>query len=156
VADVDSKWDRRLVRLAKEVSSWSKDRSRKVGCIIIGPAREILATGYNGFPRGCNDDIESRHQRPAKYMWTEHAERNAIYNAARRGIQLESSTIYVPWFPCVDCTRAIIQCGMSSVIAYRPDLNDPTYADSFRVALEMLEECCVAVRYIKGKSPIQK
>ena len=75
--------DDRFMNLAY-VAEWSKDRSTKVGCVVIGPDREVRSMGYNGFPRGINDEIERRHARPDKY--TEHAERNAIYNAARVGV----------------------------------------------------------------------
>ncbi len=54
--------------LAEHVATWSKDRSRKVGCVIVGPDNEIRSLGYNGFPRGITDDIEKRHQRPTKYF----------------------------------------------------------------------------------------
>src|SRR3954465_12147778 len=82
-------WDGRFMRMAGEIAGWSKDLSRKVGCVIVGPKNEIRAAGYNGFPRNTNDTRAYRHERPMKYKWTEHAERNAIYNAARVGIPLE-------------------------------------------------------------------
>ena len=100
-------WDERFMEMARTIAGWSKDRSRKVGCVIVGPGKEIRASGYNGFPRDVNDDVEARHQRPAKYRWTEHAERNAIYNAARSGVSTMGCVIYLPWFPCMDCSRAI-------------------------------------------------
>src|SRR5678816_3286831 len=87
-------WDIRFLREAARIATWSKDRSTKVGCVIVGPSREIRSTGYNGFPRGVNDDVDERHARPMKYAYCEHAERNAIYNAARVGIPLEGCTLY--------------------------------------------------------------
>src|SRR5260370_34651295 len=102
--------------LAREIARWSKDRSGGVGCVIVGPDNEVRSTGFNGFPRGVNDEVESRHERPAKYKWTEHAERNAIYNAARVGIPIEGCRIYLPWFPCMECARAIIQTGIVELI----------------------------------------
>ena len=87
-------WVERWFVIAEEFASWSKDRSTQVGCVIVGDSNQILSGGYNGFPRGVVDDIDSRHERPAKYLWTEHAERNAIYNAARHGIRLESASLY--------------------------------------------------------------
>src|SRR5689334_8457570 len=95
-------WDSRFMKLAQQIATWSKDRSRQVGCVIVGPSNEIRAAGFNGFPRGVDDLNERRHTRPAKYKWTEHAERNAIYNAARVGIPLQGSRMYLPWFPCMD------------------------------------------------------
>src|SRR5437868_3747766 len=114
-------WDDRFIELARHIGQWSKDPSRKVGCVIVGPYNEVRATGYNGFPRGVDDSAVERNQRPAKYLWTEHAERNAIYNAARCGIPIAGCRIYVPWFPCMDCARAIVQVGLQELIAIRPD-----------------------------------
>jgi len=115
-----SKWDKRFLELAYNIANWSKDRSTKVGAIIVRD-RIILSTGYNGFPRNINDDIEERHHRPTKYDFSEHAERNAIYNAARIGNILEGSTLYCTFPPCVDCARAIIQSGIKVVITSKTD-----------------------------------
>jgi dCMP deaminase len=71
----------------------------------VGAHNEIRAIGDNGFPRGADDDLEARHARPAKHKWTEHAERNAIFAAARAGIPIDGCTMYLPWFPCMDCAR---------------------------------------------------
>lgn len=141
-------WDRRFMALAEAVGQWSKDRSRKVGCVIVGERREILSTGYNGFPRGVNDDVDERHARPAKYLWTEHAERNAIYNAARIGVSLTGATIYVPWYPCSDCARAIAQAGIALMVCYEPDWNDKVWAEHFAVVPHLLREAGVTVEMI--------
>lgn len=95
------------------IAARSHDPNTKTGCKIIGPDGETRSEGYNGFPRGLEDDLHpERLERPEKYFWIEHAERNAIYNAARVGIPLKGSTIYVSWLPCMDCARAIIQSGI--------------------------------------------
>jgi dCMP deaminase len=86
-----------------------------VGCVIVGPAHEIRSTGYNSFPRGIRDDLPERLERPAKYLWIEHAERNAILNAARAGTATEGCTLYVDLMPCMDCGRAIVQAGIVEV-----------------------------------------
>uniref|UniRef100_UPI0035253B42 deoxycytidylate deaminase n=1 Tax=Salmonella enterica TaxID=28901 RepID=UPI0035253B42 len=101
-----------FINLARSVSERSKDRSTKVGCVIVGPDNEIRSTGYNSFPRGINDDAPERHARPEKYLWTEHAERNAIYAAARVGTPLKGCRAYLPWFPCMGCARALVQSGI--------------------------------------------
>lgn len=132
-------WDNKFMALALNISEWSKDRSRKVGCVVVGPQHEIRTTGYNGFPRGVNDTCEHKHQRPAKYLWTEHAERNAVYNAARYGIGLEGCTIYVPWYPCMDCARAIVQSGISAIVCREPDFKDPTWGEQFKVVKELFD-----------------
>jgi dCMP deaminase len=133
-------WDRRFLELAAHIGGWSKDRSAKTGCVIIGPDRLVRSTGYNGFPRGIDDDQPARHVRPAKYHWTEHAERNAIYNAARLGISTEGCTCYINWFPCIDCARAIIQAGLVRVVGLEPDRDDPKWGADFHFALDLFKE----------------
>ncbi len=143
-------WDARWLKLAREVGSWSKDRSTKTGCIIVGDARQILSGGYNGFPRRVDDNVDERHERPEKYLWTEHAERNAIYNAARHGIALEGAAMYVPWFPCADCARAIIQSGITILVTRELESGDPLlerWKDHHEVSRVMLEEAEVTVRF---------
>lgn len=115
------KWDGRFLKVALEIAGWSKDPSTQVGCVIVGEGREILSTGYNGLPRGLDDADPARNERPEKYYWYEHGERNAIYNAVRNGVGLRGSTLYVTSTPskftvCTDCARAIIQAGVTRVV----------------------------------------
>jgi dCMP deaminase len=128
----------------------SKDRSTKVGAIILGIQNEPLTWGYNGFPRKANDANEARHERPLKYVWTEHAERNAIYNAARTGAKLLGSSMYVTMAPCTDCARAIIQAGVERLYLKAKcfDGTNPRQAawlESWPVVKSMFQECGVEV-----------
>jgi dCMP deaminase len=143
---VTTDWPARWIDLARHIAGWSKDRSTKVGCVVVGDANQILAAGYNGFPRGVNDDVDQRHERPEKYLWTEHAERNAIYHAARHGVRLQGAIMFLPWFPCADCARAIIQAGLSAVVVVEPDWDSPVWKDSFEVTRIMLDEAGVEVK----------
>lgn len=142
-------WDSRFIELAQEIGLWSKDSSRKVGCVIVGPSNEIRSTGFNGFPRRVEDALEHRRQRPTKYKWTEHAERNAIYNAARVGIPLDGCRMYLPWFPCMDCARAIVQSGIVELFCIEPDLSDPQWGEDFSDVPMLLDEGGVRVRWWK-------
>lgn len=125
VEDSQEKWDRYFIGMCFYLAVKSKDRSTRLGAVIVGPNNEVLSTGYNGFPRGVPDSVEEYHTRPTKYFVTEHAERNAIYNAARHGIKLDSSRLYVPFNPnasvCCDCARAIIQSGIVEIIGTDKD-----------------------------------
>jgi len=112
----------------------------------------VLATGWNGFPRGIDDDRDERHERPAKYKWTEHAERNAIYNAAANGTALRGATMVMPWYPCADCARAIIQSGIIGLVCVEPDWSDAIWADDFSIVREMLDEAGVAVVFAQGRA----
>ena len=78
-------WDEYYLSICKIVATRSKDPNTQLGCIVVGPNHEIRSTGYNSFPRGIRDDVPERLERPTKYLWIEHAERNAICNAARAG-----------------------------------------------------------------------
>lgn len=143
-----NKWDRRFFQICAAVAAWSEDRSRQVGCVIVGPANEIRATGYNGFPRGVNGKVDERHAREEgeKYHWIEHAERNAIYNAARSGVSVEGCRAYASLHPCAACARALIQSGVVEVNTYTPPMDDATYARSFIISDTMFAEAGVALR----------
>lgn len=142
-------WDTYFFDIADVVSRRSKDRSTKVGCVIVGGGNRQISQGYNSFPSQANDAVPERYERPEKYLWMEHAERNAIYSAARHGIALEGSRIYVTGIPCMDCARAIIQSGIREVI-YDADRQagwlSPQYDAIFDKSLSLLRECRVTVR----------
>lgn len=136
---------KKFIGIADAVAQLSKDRSTKVGAIAIDESGSIRAMGYNGMPRGCDDSNEARHERPEKYFWFEHAERNLVFNAARVGVSLEGCTLIVSGlYPCMDCARAIVQSGFREVIAPPAD-KDPRWADHARRSRELFEECGVKV-----------
>ncbi len=136
--------------LAHQLAEWSIEKGRRVGAVIVGPDNELRSTGFNGLPRGVNDAPPERHSRitGAKYIWSCHAEQNAIFNAARVGIALKGCAIYVPWFPCVECTKAIIQSGITEVIGYQLDRPNSNWAQDFEIASTMLKEANITVRFI--------
>lgn len=144
-----NKWDIRFLELASLIGTWSKDPRTKVGCVITGPDREIRTTGYNGLPRGAKDDLPERNERPEKLLWYEHAERNAIFNAARTGIRLENCSAYSTLCPCMDCARALIQSGIKRVITPKPDLvKYSIWADNFKKSELLFNECKVELTYL--------
>lgn len=114
---IDDKWDTRFMRLAREIASWSKDPSSKIGAVIVNDDRRILATGYNGFPKGIHDTEERLNNRDEKYPRIVHAEMNALMNALYSGISVRGSTIYVYGLPaCPECTKSIISAGIKRVV----------------------------------------
>lgn len=145
MSDRQRKWDLRFINEARNIAQWSKDRSTKTGCVVTRDNR-FLTTGYNGFPPGVNDEVPERHERPAKYRWTEHCDRNGIYQAARMGIALEGATMYLTGPPCSDCTRGIIAVGIVRVVwpADNPFVRNPEvvarWADDMALAEEMANE----------------
>lgn len=141
------KWNYRFLALAEMIASWSKDPSTKTGAVVVGPDKEIRATGYNGLVRGVADDIPERMVRPTKYDFFEHAERNAVYNACLTGTSLRGCTIFCTLTPCTDCARAIIQAGIKEVITYEYQINDNdpknTWRDKLNYSAEMFKEAGV-------------
>lgn len=141
-------WNLRFMQLADHVAQWSKDKSTKIGAVIVRE-RDPLSIGYNGFPRGCDDDCEERHERPLKYDWVLHAEENAIINAARQGNKVMGADMYVNWFPCAKCAGMIINAGIKRVFCdKKPDFNHPTFGASFKLSLEKLTEGGVEIIYM--------
>ena len=116
-------WIDKFIGLCEHIASWSKDPSTQVGAVVANGRNKILSIGYNGFPIGVRDDIPQRFDRPQKYQWTEHAERNAIYSAAEEGISLKGSTLYCNYFPCSDCMRAVIQSGIIEIVYFEEKTN---------------------------------
>lgn len=145
------KWNKRFMEVAFLVATWSKDTSTKTGAVIVGPDKEIRATGYNGPVRGVNDDLPERYERPVKYDFFEHAERNALYNACLTGVSVKGCTMFATHTPCVDCARAIIQSGIKTVITNKLviDANTPqnTWRDKLSHSAEMFKEA--GVEYIE-------
>lgn len=120
---IDSKWDHRFMRLAREISTWSKDPSTRIGAVVVNDERRILATGYNGFPRGIADTNERLNDREQKYPRIIHAEMNALMNALYSGVSVKDATIYVYGLPvCSECTKSVIQAGISRVVITYPEL----------------------------------
>jgi dCMP deaminase len=111
-------WDQYWIEMAKTASLKSKDRSTKVGAVIVNADNDLISTGFNAFCRGLDDDIESRHERPAKYDFTAHAEENSILNCARTGVSCKRCILYLNFAPtcCITCSRAIIQSGIKCVV----------------------------------------
>lgn len=144
--------DTYVMRQLKAISARSHDPHTQTACKIVGPDGEPRSEGYNGFPRGCEDEGHpERLVRPEKYFWMEHAERNALYNAARVGIPVNGCTMYLSWLPCMDCARGIIQSGIKRLVCDKvvtdARLNDPNWKPDFDRCLSLLRECKVQVDF---------
>ena len=147
-------WTEYFRNLANNVKLKSKDINTQIGAVIVGEDNEIVSTGYNSFPRGLDDTIEERQVRPEKYFWFEHAERNAIYNAARIGVSTKGTTMYLShWFPCSDCARGIINAGITTIYCDKPDdtSKSSSYIESFKRSREMLIEADVKICFYEDE-----
>lgn len=111
-------WDEYFMGVAYLASMRSKDPNTQVGACIVSPENKILSMGYNGFPNGCSDDVfpwgKTEEPIESKYLYTTHSELNAILNY--RGGSLEGAKMYVTLFPCNECAKAIIQCGIKELV----------------------------------------
>ena len=168
-------WDEYFLSMAQLVSTKSKDPSTKCGAIVVSVNNAVLSTGFNGFARGVREEertmrvnpqfvvgdpsmrrdepmkiIETklddkRWQRPVKYKWVEHAERNAIYTAAREGVRLAGCKIYVNQsIVCCDCAKGIIQTGIKTVVV--PDKPWPgsgNFDEDVEIVSQMFREAGV-------------
>lgn len=143
-------WDTKFINLCNHIASWSKDESTKVGAVIVNSRNKIVSVGYNGFPINVDDNIASRKERPAKYLWTEHAERNAIYSAAELGISLRDCRLYCNYFPCPDCVRGIIQSGIKEIIFQHQDVNSnsESWSEAKKVSKQMLIEAQIKIKQL--------
>ena len=139
-------WDKRFLQLAKHISEWSKDPSTQVGCVVVGPDRELRSTGFNGLPRGIEDNEQRLNNREIKYPLICHAEENAIMHAARIGMSLKDCTAYVTWPPCTRCARSLIQAGISTIV-YPEDIEIPErWMEDFTLSLNMLKEANISLK----------
>jgi dCMP deaminase len=145
---LSNNWDKRFLDLAEHISEWSKDPSKKIGAVAVGAQRQILAQGYNGFPRGIDDTNDRYDNREEKYKLVVHAEMNVIYNASYNGVSLNGSTLYVHGLPvCSDCAKGIIQVGVKNVImrkAKAPDI----WLESWKTTEKMFKESGVYYGFI--------
>jgi len=120
-------WDEYFMGIALLSARRSKDPNTQVGACIVNAENRIMSMGYNGLPTGCSDDEfpweAAGEHLDTKYPYVCHAELNAILNAGGRSLQ--GCKIYVALFPCNECAKAIIQCGIREVL-YLSD----KYADS--------------------------
>jgi dCMP deaminase len=134
-----SSWDQRFLDLAQHIAQWSKDPSTQVGAVAVRE-RRVLATGYNGFPRGIADLPGRLNNRDEKLLRTVHAEGNVVAQAARNGVSLDKATIYVwPFIPCNSCCTLLIQAGIKRVVA--PDMPIPDrWKQSFDLSIKMFKE----------------
>lgn len=149
---IDHKWDKRFIEMAELVGTWSScyKSNRKVGAVIVRDKR-IIATGYNGAPKGIKSCVERGECMRVKnniasgtrqeLCYAIHAEQNAIVQAAKMGASVDGATIYVTHQPCSICTKFIINAGIKRIVYKEP------YPDEF--ALELIKEAGIEIEQYK-------
>lgn len=120
-------WDDYFIAIAEVVKRRSKDPHTQIGAVIVDQDNQIVATGYNGLPRGIEDAADLYGEEKAD--WMVHAEANAIYAAGRRGMSLKGCKLYLSdgHFTCLDCAQAIVQVGITEVFCVEPDYSRVKY-----------------------------
>lgn len=136
------KWHLRFLRLAREVASWSKDPSTKVGCVIVDQSRRVVSLGFNGLPAGMADTAERPLDRDLKLALTIHAEENALLFAGR---PVYGCVAFITRHPCAHCAAKLIQSGIGAVIYLsNPDF-DRRWADNLAISGQALAEAGIPV-----------
>lgn len=151
--EIDINW----LRYAYDLASYSPDQSTQVGAVIIGGEDAIIGDGYNRFPHGVAYSPE-RWERPTKYAFIEHAERNAIYTCARWGNAAYGATMYATGAACADCARAIVQAGIARVVTH-PRISHGAWGESVAIGDQIMEEGGVKLEIVEftvGKSIIKE
>lgn len=155
--DLKKKWLLEAYKVAKD----SPDPSTQNGAILVTDdwrdtdevdQRLIIGMAANTFPEGVENTPE-RLERPLKYSVVEHAERGSIFDAALSGNCTEGSTMFVPWYACADCARAIICSGVKNVIGHKPmmDKTPPHWKESIEVAFIMMQEAGINCELVDGE-----
>jgi dCMP deaminase len=142
-------WKEYFRGIAHQVKLKSKDRYTQIGAVVVGSDNQIVSTGYNSFPRGIDDSVDERQERPEKYYWFEHAERNSLYNAALIGVSTKGCTMYLTCgIPCSDCARGIINSGISKIVCERVGgAVGNLWDEHAKRSVEMFNEAGVKIEY---------
>ena len=146
-------WDDWFMTMVYLVAAKSKDQSTHIGAVVVGPDNEIRSTGYNSFPRGVDDYVQERQERPEKYFWFAHGEGNAVANAAMVGVSLKGCKLYTNGVPCTICAGYLINAGIKEIIVdknWDAD-NAEKWSDEAMRSSIMFEEARVKIRYWEGE-----
>ena len=139
--DISNTWKYRYFRLAKEISTWSKDPSTQVGAVCIGNKGQLLSQGYNGFPRSFDDNKDLYENRQVKYKYIVHAEMNCIYHATLNGVCLEDSSLFVYGLDiCSECAKAIVQVGIKQVFTCSKPIVSDYWRESFVITEDIFKK----------------
>lgn len=140
-------WQEYFMNIAKIVSERSTCDRAYVGCVLVNKDNRIVSTGYNGSISGNPQCDEVGHtMRDGHCIATIHAEMNALLYCAKEGISVKNSICYVTHFPCLNCTKALIQAGVSKIY----------YENGYRIddyAIELLENN--GIEYIQIESKLE-
>jgi len=141
-----------LTEAYKYARDKSQDKSTQIGCILVSPFEGVVTYATNTFTHGISPN-KKMQERPLKYDYIEHAERNAIYRCALKGYCTSGLTMYCPWWCCADCARGIVQCGINRFVGHHLmyELATKRWKDSIDRGMELLHAAGVEVVNWDGK-----
>lgn len=139
-------WRDRFIDLVETFAKWSKDPSRKIGCVIVSADRGIIGHGYNGFPKGVPDVADAFYNKEYKRLRMIHAELNAVLNSSSN---LADSTLFTNRFPCHTCAGVIVQKNIGKIVVPAPYLKHKDWGESWKASLAILHEK-VSIEYVKS------
>ncbi|AUB31858.1 deoxycytidylate deaminase [Spiroplasma floricola] len=141
-------WDTYFLAMVQLNAMRSKDPVTQVGCVIVNDLKQVISTGYNGLPRGLNDDnypwARDGELENTKYPYIVHAELNAILSSKE---SVRGGIIYTNLFPCNECSKSIIQSGIKKII-YSCDKYEDTVHN--KIAKKMLKDAKVELVFKKA------
>lgn len=138
--------DLEFIQLAQVLSLQSKDPNRKVGCLLT-LGGEVIAKGYNRFPRVLSDDLNRFKNPDYKRRTIIHAEYDAILDALDSQVCIKGSTAYITYHPCPPCASCLIEAGIAKIVCPSPSSGSPKWHPDFKVASDNLCEAGVLVLY---------
>ncbi len=144
-----NKWDKRYLRLAREISTWSKDPSTQVGAVIVRPNKSVCSVGFNGFPQSMPDDPEKYLNRKDKYSRIVHGELNAFVFS--RDADLENYTLYTyPFLTCDRCYVLMTQAGIRRFVSPLPTPDQESrWGESFELVRGCAKESKIKIEIVE-------
>ena len=123
---LSNKWDIRYMQLAEQISTWSKDPTSKIGAVAVGDKGQVLAQGYNGYIAGCEHKMITKDNHN---IATVHAEQNTITDCAKRGVSSNNCKAYITHYPCYNCMKLMVSCGICEINYIEDYKNDNLVKD---------------------------
>ncbi|MBN4083567.1 cytidine/deoxycytidylate deaminase family protein [Mycoplasma sp. CSL10137] len=140
-------WDQYFMALTKLSALRSKDPNTKVGACIINNRKRVIALGYNGMPSGNDFDFpwarDKKLEKDNKYPYVVHAEINAILNSTT---QLENAILYTSLFPCSNCSKTIVQSGITEIVYLEDKYHD---TDDAWISRKILKDSNIKTRKLE-------
>lgn len=143
-------WDEYFMRHVYLAAQKSKDPRSKIGAVLVRD-KNIISTGFNGFPISVKDLPERYNDRNVKYEFVAHAEFNCIVTAARFGISTNNSILYTQGIVCNECCKSVIQGGIKCLIVHKqwPNLtHNEQWVKSIEISKIMLSEAGIKIMFL--------